>query len=428
MAGPAGTGKSRACLEKVHLMMLATPGAKALIVRKTQRSLSTTALATYEKFVAAEAMKAGVVTYFGGSDRLPPAYRYSNGSSISIGGMDNPTKVMSSEYDVIYVQEATELSVTDWEALTTRLRNWAVSFQQLLADCNPERETHWLKRRCDDGACVMLHSRHKDNPRLFRDDGAMTDAGAEYMATLDALTGVRRLRLRDGIWASAEGIVYERWDEAAHIIDRFDIPEDWPRVWSVDFGFTNPFVCQCWVTDPDGRLILEWEVYYSRRLVEEHCETIARHCMVDPEFVRDGSGRGGTWHGEWRVPRPAGVICDWDAEGRATFSQHLGIPTRKANKKVRDGIQAVDSRMAVAEDGRPRLMLMRDAVLERDPELVAKALPTCTAEEFPGYVWAQIPGKAPREEPLKENDHGMDTTRYRVAEIDLGARPRVRVM
>jgi hypothetical protein len=40
-----------------------------------------------------------------------------------IGGMDKPTKIMSSEYDFIYVQEAIELTETDWENLTTRLRN-----------------------------------------------------------------------------------------------------------------------------------------------------------------------------------------------------------------------------------------------------------------------------------------------------------------
>ncbi|MCK9600101.1 MAG: hypothetical protein M0R06_13735, partial [Sphaerochaeta sp.] len=51
MSGPAGTGKSRACLEKVHAALLKYPGAKALIVRKVRDSLATTALDTWRKFV-----------------------------------------------------------------------------------------------------------------------------------------------------------------------------------------------------------------------------------------------------------------------------------------------------------------------------------------------------------------------------------------
>lgn len=427
LSGPAGTGKSRGCLEKMHKMCLLNPGMRGLIVRKTGRSLSYSALDTWRKHVAVDELRTGAMRFYGGSQAEPPQYRYANGSAVMMGGMDDPMKVMSTEYDLIYVQEATELTVTDWEALTTRSRNWRVSFQQIIADCNPSHGQHWLKRRCDEGKTTMLWSQHRDNPMLFNDDGTMTESGAAYMRKLDALTGVRRLRLRDGIWASAEGIVYDGWNPSIHVIDRFEIPDDWPRVWSVDFGFTNPFVLQCWATDPDGRLILEWEIYHSQRLVERHAETVARYCMKDPvRPVRD-DGRPGAWTGEWIRPRPQAIICDWDAGGRATLSEHLGISTRKARKTVDTGIQKVAARLKPAGDGRPRIALMRDAVIERDQDLVDMELPASTEEEFPGYVWAQTPGRPPKEEPLKENDHGMDALRYRVAESDLsGARPSIR--
>jgi phage terminase large subunit len=115
--------------------------------------------------------------------------------------MDKSTKIMSSEYDMIYVQEATELTEEDWESLTTRLRNGIMPYQQLMADCNPSHPQHWLKLRCDRGATLLLESRHEDNPSI-------TPA---YIAKLDALTGVMKLRLRYGRWAAAEGMVYESW-------------------------------------------------------------------------------------------------------------------------------------------------------------------------------------------------------------------------
>ena len=52
LSGPAGTGKSRACLEKLHALMLANPGARGLMVRKTQESIKNSGLVTYREHVA----------------------------------------------------------------------------------------------------------------------------------------------------------------------------------------------------------------------------------------------------------------------------------------------------------------------------------------------------------------------------------------
>jgi PBSX family phage terminase large subunit len=414
LVGAAGTGKSRACLEKVHLMCLLNPNMRALIVRKTQVSLASTALDTYRKFVATEALAVGQVHFHGGGPQDPPQYRYSNGATITIGGMDRSTRIMSSEYDMVYVQEATELFEEDWEALTTRLRNWKVSFQQILADCNPDRPTHWLKVRADVGKVKMFTSLHEDNPILFDENGKITERGASYMAKLDALSGVRKLRLRDGKWAAAEGLIYGTWTDKAHLLDRFPIPKDWPRYWSVDFGFTNPFVCQMWAMDPDGRLYLYREVYHTQRTVDVHAKNILA-------LVQDEDGA-------WTEPKPSAIICDHDAESRAVFAREVKMSTIPANKKVTEGIQAVQMRMNPRQPGGPRLFILRDSVVGRDQELLDAKKPTCTAEEVVGYVWEKQDGETKKETPLKVNDHGMDAKRYMVTFVDLGSKPRLRMM
>lgn len=426
IAGPAGTGKSRAALEKLHLMCLLTPRARALVMRKTAVSLTASAIATYERDVAAQAMLDGTVSFFGGSRREPAQYRYSNGSSIALGGMDNPMKVMSTEYDVIFVQEATELEVDEWEALTTRLRNGVLSFQQLIADCNPQEPTHWLKLRCEAGKTLMLHSRHEDNPRYFNDDGTMTTEGESYMAKLDALTGVRYLRLRKGIWAAAEGVIYEDFNPSVHLIDRFEVPADWPRLWSVDFGYVNPFVWQDWTVTPDDQLILVREIYRTQTLVEDHARAIRRSMglgPVDPIAGREVPYEGPPVTG-WDAKRPSVILCDHDAEDRATLERHLGWPTRPASKNVSDGIQASQARYRLDGRGRPRMMFMRDAVIHRDPLLEDARKPASTVEEIPGYVW----NDKGKDEPMKENDHGQDAARYLVMERDVQPRPRVRFL
>lgn len=429
LSGPAGTGKSRAAMEKLHMMALANPGMRGLIVRKTLASLGSTALVTWREHVVKEALAAGIVTFYGGSPQEAPSYRYENGSVILVTGMDKAVRVMSSEFDVCYVQEAIELTTDDWESLTTRLRNGRITFQQVIADTNPSHPTHWLKARCDAGKTTLLESRHEDNPVLFR-DGAITERGRTYLAKLDNLTGPRYSRLRKGLWVAAEGLVYEEeYDPAIHLIDRFDIPQAWPRWWAVDFGYTNPMVIQCYAEDPDGRLFLYREIYHTRRLVAEHAKKILSLVRRPAQHVKE-SGRtpdpeqSGDW--EWTEPKPRAIICDHDAEGRAQLERHLGMSTTAAHKAVTEGIQAVQQRMKPAGDGRPRFYILRDSLVEKDMELDEAKRPTCTPEELVGYIWDTGPGKAPKETPVKADDHGCDTVRYCVAEVDLRARPRIR--
>ena len=431
-AGPAGTGKSFGALFKIHFMCLLNGkcpegcekehehhdrGMKALVVRQTLKSLTSTGLVTFREQVADDAIAQGLLKWYGGSSEKPAQYMYSNGSSIVVGGLDNPDKIMSTEYDVIFVQEATDITLDSWEKLNSRLRNGRVSFQQLLADCNPQQPSHWLKKRCDDGATKMLYSRHEDNPRLFHEDGTLTAYGEAYIQRLDALTGVRKLRLRHGKWAAAEGLIYEEWKPELNVIDRKVLPLDWPRYWAVDFGYTNPFVWQMWAIDPDGRAYLEKEIYRTKRLVEDHARDILRVVVAE--------------NGKWKYPRPQAVICDHDAEDRATLERHLGFGTVPANKTVSEGIQAVQSRIKVAGDGLPRFFILRDALVERDDALKEAGLPTCTLEEIDGYVWKPkpqstiIPKNEP-DEPLKKDDHGCDAARYFVAHVDLAPRVRVR--
>lgn len=426
LAGPAGTGKSRACLEKIHVMALLNPGSRYLICRKTATSLSSTALVTWNKFVIPESVANGDVHYYGGSAQEPASYRYRNGSTVVIGGLDKIAKIMSSEYDVVYVQEATDLVENDWESLTTRLRNWKVSFQQLLADCNPSHPTHWLLNRVKNGQTFMLESRHEDNPILFNKDGTPTERGSDYLGKLDRLTGVRFQRLRLGNWVAAEGVIYEEFGPG-HILDAIPyqprealdhagVPISWRRYWAVDFGFNHPFVLQCWAEDHDGRLYMYREIFHTQRTVQDHAKQIMG--IVAPG-TRWAETTGDVISGKWLEPKPASVLCDHDAEGRVVLERYTGLSTLPAHKSVTEGIQAVQERLKVQGDGKARLFFVRDALVELDQELRDAGRPTCTVDEIPGYVWAE--GRK-QEEPKKEMDDGCDTTRYVVADRDFGIR------
>lgn len=405
LSGPAGTGKSRAALEKVHICCLKYPGMRAVMVRKTRKSLTESGMITFQEKV----LPVGSPVRFHSKGR----YEYPNGSVIIVGGLDDPGKVMSTEYDLAYVQEGTDLNEEDLEALDTRMRNGVMPYQQIIGDCNPQAPTHWLKRKAMRGDITMLESRHQDNPVLWdRAKGKWTPFGEAYIGRLEKLTGARKLRLKDGIWAAQEGMVYENWDPAVHLVDastrpdlyfytegygnRICIPPEWPRYRVIDFGFNDPFVCQWWALN-DGVLYLYREIYVTQSLIED-CAALIQELSEGENIVA--------------------TIPDHDRQERETLKRH-GVPTIRAKKSIMPGIQAVQARMRTGENGQPRLLILRDCLVSRDTKLDDSRKPAQTIEEFDGYVWAKGPGGLIIKEKLVDADnHGMDTMRYMVAHLD----------
>ena len=402
--GPAGTGKTYAALYKIHILLLMYPGARALVARKTNTALSGSAMVTYREDILRP--EEGV-KYFGGNRVRPAAFVYPNGSEMVVNGLDKAEKVKSTAFDIALINEATECTLEDIEFVRSRLRHGKLPYHQLIMDVNPVEPTHWLNQRMNEGLTTRLLSRHEDNPRFFdilTQD--WTDAGRDYIEDiLGGLTGVRLSRLRYGIWAAASGTIYEdSYDRSRNVIKRFDIPSSFPRYIVLDFGYVHPFVCHWYAEDNDGRLICYREIYHTKRLVEDHAKDIKR-------LSRWGENGGD--------PLPRVVIADHDSGDRATFERHTGLYTIPAHKSVSDGIQAMASRLRIAGDGKPRLMYFEDMLVERDRELAALKKPTSTIEEYDSYVWDTRSGAKKGDVPVKEYDHGMDSSRYMCAFKDL---------
>lgn len=400
ISAASGTGKTYQTLFWLHMMMLKWPGTRALLVRKVARSLTGTTLATYRDKVATEAIQEGLLHFYGGSAAEPASFRYENGSRIVVGGLDEPQRIMGSEVSIIVIDEAIETTQRDLDMLRTRLRgasSTAYPHYRMVLLTNPGPPTHHLRTAA---GIRMVYSTHRDNPALWA-DGAWTTEGERYLAELGHLTGVQRARLLEGKWVAQEGTIWPEYDPAVHLVDRFDIPTDWTRYWSVDFGYIHPFVAQWWAVDPDGNLYLYRELVHTQRLVEDHAKQMLAQVITDDV---------------WTEPKPKAIITDHAAEDRATLERHLGMKTKPARKTVGDGLQAVASRFRIAGNGKPRLMIMRDSLVEIDSALVADSKPIGLAEEIPGYVWADHKTK---EMPVKEMDDACDCARYVVAHLDL---------
>lgn len=393
IAGPAETGKTFAALWRLDTLLRTTPRSSYAIVRKVAADIGPTVMRTYQRVIALSG--SGAVPHGGNT---PQWYDYPNGARLWIGGMDRPGKVLSSERDGIYVNQAEELTLDDWETLSTRTtgRGAVTDTPMLFGDCNPGPSTHWIINR---PSLDVLYSRHEDNPTLYDDAGTLTEQGKRTMAILDTLTGVRYKRLRLGLWVGAEGQVYN-FDRSIHLVPRHNV-DGWRRVLGIDFGYTNPFVAQDWAIDRDSRMVLVRELYMTHRTIHQHAPTLREWCTT---------------------ARYEAIVTDHDAEDRATLEAEIGQRTIAAFKSVSPGIQAVEERLKIT-NGKPRLMLMQNTVSERDERLIEARKPISTEQEFEGYVWpSDASGKPNKEAPVKEDDHGMDTMRYVVAYVDhLGA-------
>lgn len=396
LEGPAGTGKSRAALEKANAVAEKYPGARILLIRKTRVSMTESVLVTWEEKVL------GPEHYLcrnGATRAHRTEYRYKNGSVVVPGGMDNPDRIMSTEWDLIIEFEATELSEHEHEMLSTRLRNGRIGYHQQISDCNPSGPGHWINRRALDGKMTRILSRHKDNPFLW-DGKDWTDVGRAYMATLERLTGHRKNRLLLGKWTAAEGLVYPEFEAAAggHVIDAMpDGWQGWPKRRSIDLGFNDPFVCQWWA-ESDDALYLYREVYMSGRIIEDHARQILR--------LSAGEDYEAT-------------VSDHDREDRETLHRH-GVQTTPATKDIDAGIAEVKARLTKGGNGKPRLFFLRSALVERDEALADAKRPTSTLEEFDAYLWKQHRDGVAKDEPVDRDNHGMDAMRYCVMSMQSG--------
>lgn len=410
ISGPAETGKTFACCWLLDTLLRRYPGSQGVLARKIRDTIVPTVLQTYLRVAA---MRGGTVPYGG---QQPLWYDYDNGSRLWLAGLDKPGNALSSERDFIYVNQAEDLAVGDWETLTTRATGRAgnAPISLMLGDCNPQGKTHWIVNR---SAVHLLRSYHRDNPSLFNERGEITDQGKKSLGVLANLSEPRRSRLFLGLWASAEGQVYPKFNKEIHCVPRFAIPSDWLCFRVIDFGFNNPFVCLWFAYDRHNDCLYCYrELYMTGRTVEEH----ARQIGSCEGWTYDVDHKRYTWLRPIKEREPIiATICDHDAEDRATLQRH-GIPNEPAFKAIKLGIEAVDARLANnPRTGAPSLYYFEDALVEVDTTLRDLHLPTCTVDEYEAYVWqAQKDGKPAKDQPVDRDNHGLDATRYAVAFVD----------
>lgn len=136
------------------------------------------------------------------------------------------------------------------------------------ATANPGGPGHiWVKRRFitdRDPSVVFIPAKVWDNPGIDTDD---------YVGRLEKLSPAMKRQLLDGDWGAFEDAAYPMFSEDVHVVPSFDLPDEWERFESMDYGAANPTAWGLHATDYDGNLIVS-DLYYSPGLVVEHAKAI----------------------------------------------------------------------------------------------------------------------------------------------------------
>lgn len=430
LEGPYESGKTFPCLWKLHAFLATYPQAKGLMIRKTYTDLVGAIQDMWEEQILPMNPDdpRAPVTRFGGAN-TPKVYNYPNGSKVVLKGLDKANKLLSGAYDYIYVCQAEELTLDEWESLTSRCtprvstkRKVRPPYTQMIADCNPDSNLHWIINRHKDnpdadpfGMHKIYTSRLKDNPTVWSTpwdhrtlaeggEGDWTPDGRRSYAFLSTMSGVRYKRGFLGQWVAAEGQVYEFFSDQ-HVINEMPMGwERWRKVCSVDFGHNDPFVYQWWAIAPNQDMYLYREIY-ARGGEGKSMNYFSRKIKDIERKNRE---------------RISFRVADHDKGLQEILMDH-GIRTKDADKRIELGIQEVENRLN-QENDTPNMYFLADALVERDRELHLSRKPSSTIGEFAEYVYKDSTSSARREVPKDEFNHGMDAMRY--AAMALSARGR----
>ena len=264
--GARGGGKSWAVRTKMKLMALRYAGIRMLLIRRTYQELEN----NHIRQLRAELH--GIAEYRAAARQ----FLFFNGSVLDFGycACDSDLdRYQGAEYDVIFIDEATQLREEWLRQFAACLRGVNQFPKRIYYTCNPGGPGHsYIKRLFIDKRYVN-GERAEDYafiPARVTDNQALLKSQPDYLDQLKALPKQLRLAWLEGRWDIFQGQFFPEFtDDPAHYADRrfthviepFDIPREWRIYRSYDFGYAKPFSCAWWAVDFDGVIYRILELY-----------------------------------------------------------------------------------------------------------------------------------------------------------------------
>lgn len=260
LKGSAGSGKSVDTAQQYLIRLLKDKGRNLVCIRKSD---VTNRDSTYAELTGA-IYRLGLDKYF--ECRLSPLQiRCINGNMIIFRGVNDEKqreKLKSITFQKgkltdVWIEEATELTQSDFEIIDDRLRGNLPSgqFYQIKMTFNPVNKNHWIKKQFfdrQDENTLTCHSSYLDN--RFIDDAYKVRMQRRKEVDPD---GYRIYGLGD--WGEIGGLVLKNW-EVADISQNANDYDD--VAIGQDFGFNHAnAILQLAIKDDDIYILKEIYVY-----------------------------------------------------------------------------------------------------------------------------------------------------------------------
>lgn len=303
---------------------------------------------------------------------------YYNGALIHFQGLDDAEKIKSSDWNYIWIEEATEFTWEEYQTIKLRLRAESKDgiANQMFLSFNPIDERHWIKEKLVEDPTQdtkEIVSSYRDNPFL----------PAEYIKDLE------NLQFQDisfynvytlGQWGKLENLIYKNWDTCSWWPDKSAVDHVF---YGLDFGFNDPSaLIECRVK---GKDCWEKEHLYHTKLTNS--DLIQKLQMLIPEEKR----------------RAHVIYADSAEPDRIKEIKEAGFRIKPAIKRVEDGIDIV-KRYSVH-------------ILEDSLNLI---------KEKRAYSWKKDRNGNVTDEPIGIWDHLMSAERYAIHSGLKGGGVRVR--
>lgn len=277
-------------------------------------------------------------------------YFFENGSLVEFFSTDSDQKVRGRKRDILYLNEANEIKKDIFHQLVMRTKS------KVFIDFNPSDADHYLYELAEDQKSILIKSTYKDNPFLNEDQ-------IEYIENLINVDHNYYLIYNLGERPSSTTRIYSHFG-------LYDIePQNYEDIsYGLDFGFTHPTALV--QVKFIGNSIYVKEILYESGL-------------TSVDLIKKLSQLG--------IDRSVSLYCDSarpeiiEELRRSGFNKAMA-----ANKNVKPGIDRIKSLEVFVH--KESVNLLKESRL---------------------YSWKTVNDRL-TEEPIKENDHLLDSMRYAV--------------
>lgn len=280
--GAKGGGKSHVVRIKAVGMCIRYPGIRILMMRCHYPELEENIIRPLLK------MLPGAMYEYNGAKRL---LTFENGSTIKFGHYDGDraeNEYQGVEYDVIFIDEATQFSWRAFQYLGGCIRGVNDFPKRMYLTCNPGGVGHrWVKRLFIDKQYIV----DPDNPEAtenpadytfifatVEDNKYLLESSPKYLQNLAQMPEDQRRAFRYGDWDALGGNYFKEFTQGVHTTKRFRIPSHWSLYRSFDYGL-DMLACVWWAVDEDGRSWAFREYERGGLIVSEAAQDMLHHTL-----------------------------------------------------------------------------------------------------------------------------------------------------